>query len=118
MPGNLQTTYDGDVVIFKVGTGLMSEGSTVQGAITQFLDMGYRMFVLDLKEISPLGMGDVRGIISATASIRAKSGEVVLVLSRNNSTALVQEMRLASILATYSTVEAAVKGFGPRSRSA
>ncbi len=118
MPANLQITYEDDVIIFSVWTDLMSGGSALQDAIARSLDKGYRKFVLDLKEIPGLGMGDVSVIIPVTASIRAKSGEMVLVLSRKNATVLIQEMRLTSFLATYSTVAAAVNSFGPISRSA
>lgn len=117
MSANLHTIYEGDVIIFRVSTDFMSVRSRLQDAIARSLDEGYRKFVLDLKEIPRLGMREVGVIIPATASIRAKSGEMVLVLSRKNATALIQEIRL-TFLATYSTVAAAVSSFSPISRSA
>jgi anti-anti-sigma regulatory factor len=117
MPGNLQTTYDGDVVIFRLWIDLMSGGGTLQEAIARSLDKGYRKFVLDLKKIPRLGMGDVSLIISAWSSINAKSGEMALVMVPNESLGLIDQMRLTSLLATYSTLEAAVKSFGRSSRS-
>jgi hypothetical protein len=116
MPANLQTICEGDVIIFRVWTDLLS--STLQDAINQSLYRDYRKFVLDLKEIPRLAMGDISAIISAWSSIHAKSGEMVLVPSPNDSIGLIDKMRLTSLLATYSTVDAAVKSFGQTSRSA
>lgn len=116
MPANLQTICEGDVIIFRVWTDL--PGSTLQDAINQSLYRDYRKFVLDLKEMPRLAMGDVSAIISAWSSIRAKSGEMVLVPSPNDSIGLIDKMRLTSHLATYSTVEAAVKSFGRTSGAA
>jgi anti-anti-sigma regulatory factor len=116
MPANLQTICEGDVIIFKVWTDLLS--STLQDAVNQSLYRDYRKFVLDLKDVPRLAMGDVSVILSAWTSIRAKSGEMVLVPSPNDSMGLIDKMRLTSLLATYSTVEAAVKSFYKASRSA
>jgi hypothetical protein len=74
--------------------------------------------VLDVKEVPCLAIADVSAIVSAWASVSRKTREMVLVPPRNDSLGLIDKMRLNSLLATYSTVEAAVKSFGPISRCA
>jgi anti-anti-sigma factor len=111
MQANLQTMYEGDVVILKVWTDLISGSSALQKAIEQSLYRDYRKFVLDVKDVPRLAIGDVSAIVSVWASINRKTGEMVLVPPRNDSLNLIDKMRLASLLAIYSTVEAAVKSF-------